>query len=439
MVCTLRLDELKLTNFRKFEYFSIDFNERITVLVGSNGAGKSAVLDAACVALSSFVHPLHLETKRPISPSDARLCQIEIEGIIEQQAQYPVSVGAVGHADKDDGDSITWERTLKSSDDFAYKDESNELYRLAWDCRNRVQDGDAALVLPLVVSYGTGRFHEDDKKALPAPGTTFNRLEGYRGALDAHTNYKRMLEWFYKMTAQDVQRATSLNPQPPSPLFTAVRKAVEEFYKAISGCIQTKVTYNLDINDLDIEAEMNDGSIQRLPLSLFSDGYRTVLCMVADIAYRMALLNPACGSDVLKTPGVVLIDEIDLHLHPLWQARILKDLNKMFPNVQFIVTSHAPLVISSVPASQVRILGEEEGLAPQCESWGLSANDVLTGIMGTKDRQPEVVRLLREFDTLFDKERFDEAECILDKLEGQIGPNNPDLVAARSALFLERL
>ena len=132
-------------------------------------------------------------------------------------------------------------------------------------------------------------------------------------------------------------------------------------------------------------------------------------------------------------------DEVDLHLHPRWQARILGDLCTVFPNVQFIVTSHAPMVISSVPKKRVRILGEDRAYAPTRESYGLAANDVLTGIMGAGDRQPEVRRLLDEFGRHFDAEDFDSAERALGELECLVGADNPDVVAARSALAFERL
>ena len=199
------------------------------------------------------------------------------------------------------------------------------------------------------------------------------------------------------------------------------------------------VSYNLDVNDLSVEYLDENDELHRMPLSYLSDGYRTTLSMFADIAYRMALLNPSLGKDVLETPGVVLIDEVDLHLHPLWQARILSDLRSVFPHVQFIVTTHAPMVISSVPAKHIRILGKEAAYAPEHESYGLGANDVLTGIMGADDRQPEVKDLFDRFARLFDAEDFDGAEAVLNQLEEKTAPDNPDVAAARSALAFERL
>ena len=439
MAFMMRLDELELTNFHKFEHFSVDFDRRMTVLVGENGSGKSSVLDAARIALDSFTFHAVLDLQRRFEPEDARVSRYGMGGITDQQKQYPVVVSAKGLVGDGDAERVSWLRFLGSPDDDVYSIKPDGLWNLAEECKDRMQAGDANLVLPVLAYYGTGRLWASDGTFAGGARAGFSRQDGYRGALDATAGAQRMLDWFYKMTAQDVQRAQSIEPQGPNPLFTAVRAAVERCFAEISGCERVNVTYNLDVNDLDVEYRDADGFVQRLPMSKMSDGYRTTLSLFADIAYRMALLNPALGDRVLEAPGVVLIDEVDLHLHPRWQARILGDLCAVFPNVQFIVTSHAPMVISSVPRKQVRVLGEDCAHAPMRESYGLAANDVLTGIMGAGDRQPEVRRLLDEFARNFDAEDFDAAERVLDELESLVGSDNPDVVAAHSALAFERL
>lgn len=165
------------------------------------------------------------------------------------------------------------------------------------------------------------------------------------------------------------------------------------------------MTYNLDVDDLDVEYLDSDGSVLRMPVGMLSDGYRSTLGMVADIAYRMALLNPALGGRVVnETPGVVLIDEVDLHLHPLWQARVLGDLRDIFPRVQFIVTTHAPTVVSSVEARCVRVLGNGGTAAqsPGAEVYGSDTGRVLVSVMGAPERPREV------------QEKFDEVYDLLD-------------------------
>ena len=378
MAFMMRLDELELTNFHKFEHFSVDFDERMTVLVGENGSGKSSVLEAARIALDSFAYHAGSGRQRRIEPADARVSRYGMGGITDRQEQYPVVVAAKGLVGEGDAERVSWSRSLNSPDDDGRSAIPDRLWHLADKCSNRLKAGDANLVLPVLAYYGTGRLWASDGTFAGGARAGFSRQDGYRGALDATAGTQRMLDWFYKMTAQDVQRAQSIEPQGPSPLFTAVRAAVERCFAEISGCERVNVTYNLDVNDLDVEYRDVDGFVQRLPMSKMSDGYRTTLSLFADIAYRMALLN-------------------------------------------------------------LRVLGEDCAHAPMRESYGLAANDVLTGIMGAGDRQPEVRRLLDEFARNFDAEDFDAAERVLDELESLVGSDNPDVVAARSALAFERL
>ena len=439
MAFSMQLTHLELTNYRKFKHYSIDFDSQMTVLVGENGSGKTSILSAACVALSAFVSQIAPSGQQAITQDDAHVCQYETDGMVDQQRQFPVTVSAKGIVGEADGSKVSWSRGLNSKNDKVSLVQSDEMANIAHDCADRIRFGAADLVLPVIVSYGTARLWGGNQISLSSRDTAFSRQDGYRGALDAGFDERQLLAWFYKMTAQDVQRAQSLKPMGENPLFAAVRSAVEQCFRLLSGHERVNVSYNLDINDLSVEYLDENDELHRMPLSYLSDGYRTTLSMFADIAYRMALLNPSLGKDVLETPGVVLIDEVDLHLHPLWQARILSDLRSVFPHVQFIVTTHAPRVISSVPAKHIRILGKEAAYAPEHESYGLGANDVLTGIMGADDRQLEVKDLFDKFAKLFDAEDFDGAEAVLNQLEEKTAPDNPDVAAARSALVFERL
>ena len=438
MAFMMRLDELELTNFHKFEHFSVDFDEHMTVLVGENGSGKSSVLEAACIALDSFTYLVTLSLQRRIAPADALASRYGMGGVTDRQERYPVVVSARGLVGEGDAERVSWSRSLSSPDDDEQILNPGGLRDFAEECKGRIQAGDASLVLPVLAYYGTGRLWASDGKFSGGARAGFSRQDGYRGALDATAGTQRMLDWFYKMTAQDVQRAQSIEPQGPNPLFTAVRAAVERCFAEISGCERVNVTYNLDVNDLDVEYRDADGLVQRLPMSKMSDGYRTTLSLFADIAYRMALLNPALGDRVLEAPGVVLIDEVDLHLHPLWQARILRDLREIFPKVQFIVTTHAPVVISSVSARHIRLLGDgAEARMPDGEIYGSDVGRVLISVMGAPERPVEVQGRFDEFYRVLDEHDFPQARAILDELEALIGDEDTDLVGARTALSLE--
>lgn len=438
MAFALKLRRLELTNFHQFEHYAVDFDDHVTVLVGDNGSGKSTVLAAASVALGAFVRVFSYGAQRQLSSSDARVGYYEMDGFLDRQEQYPVVVSAEGIVGEDEA-PMAWSRSLGSHDGKPSEDSSRSLANAAQSCLKRVQDGDAGLVLPVVVCYGTDRLSSGAASPAGNRRRVFSRQDGYANALNSRVDTDQMLTWFYKMTAQDVQRAQGIKKMASSSLYAAVRDAVEKCFQLVSGSARASVSYNFDLDDLDVEYLDENGEVRREPLGLLSDGYRTTLSMVADIAYRMALLNPALGSDVLETPGVVLVDEIDLHLHPLWQARILGDLAAIFPRVQFIVTTHAPIVVSSVRATSVRLLdGGDCARIPKGEVYGGDIGRVLTSVMGAPKRREDVQRLLDAFYQVLDEGDFTAAQEYLSQLSDLIGDDDADYAGAQVALELER-
>lgn len=171
-----------------------------------------------------------------------------------------------------------------------------------------------------------------------------------------------------------------------------------------------------------------------------SDGYKNTLSMVADIAYRMAVLNPWLLDNVLKeTTGIVLIDEIDLHLHPQWQQRIIGDLRAIFPKVQFIVSTHAPLVINSVKKENLLILTDQQAVEPQNEVFGRDANAILSSVMGASERPSEIKQMFQSVYDAIDEQRYDDAASTLQQIEDKIGSADPELTSAQVSLELERM
>lgn len=181
-----------------------------------------------------------------------------------------------------------------------------------------------------------------------------------------------MMKWFQKMTMQQLQRGKEI------PEFIAVKMALEQIFASITGYSDVKVEFNLDTSEIDVIYFDKNKDHVRIPVSQLSDGYKCTISLIADIAYRMALLNPQLLDKVLvETEGIVLVDEIDLHLHPTWQKRILKDLMEIFPKVQFVVSTHAPEVINSVKSESIVILKNNEAVLASDETYGKDANTML--------------------------------------------------------------
>jgi predicted ATP-binding protein involved in virulence len=169
------------------------------------------------------------------------------------------------------------------------------------------------------------------------------------------------------------------------------------------------------------------------PFSNLSDGQRVMLAMVGDIAQKAAKLNPHLGHEVLsRTEGLVLIDELDLHLHPRWQRGVIGDLRKTFPKIQFVCTTHSPQLIGQVQADELILLDGKQ-VASVGQTYGMDSNWILRHVMGADDRDPDVSRALDKIFELVDNNEFQRAQIAVDKLIKKIG-EHPELVEAQTLI-----
>jgi predicted ATP-binding protein involved in virulence len=208
------------------------------------------------------------------------------------------------------------------------------------------------------------------------------------------------------------------------PAFTAVKTAVV-------GCVENAVNLYFDAVLGEVVVEMQGGA---QPFSNLSDGQRTMLAMVGDIAQKAAKLNPHLGDRVLEeTPGVVLVDELDLHLHPKWQRRVIEDLRRTFPKIQFICTTHSPQLIGQAKADEIIVLDAPESSPHPGQSFGMDSNWVLRHIMGSDDRDASVAAKLDEVFAHIEEARFEEAQEAVKALRAEIG-EHPELVEAEALI-----
>ena len=175
-----------------------------------------------------------------------------------------------------------------------------------------------------------------------------------------------------------------------------------------------------------------------LPLRFFSAGYRSMIGMVLDIACRMAILNPNMRLDSYKTNGIVLIDELDLHLHPKWQWNIISALKKTFPNVQFIATTHSPIILSSFNGENI-IYIDDNKVEYKDNTYGYKINDILNVLQNSNERVPAIQSIFVDFYNAIDKGDVSTAETILNSLKAKLHENDPDIIGAENTLELEKL
>ena len=435
----MKLKKVRITNYRCFREADIDFDEHTTLIVGKNGAGKTAILDAVAVAVSTFLLGIDGGVSRNISRDDARYEFHDLDGTVDPQHQFPVNIESTG--DCLDNHDVKWVRSLNSESGNTTVKEARELTNISKDTQKRIMTGDKSLILPLISYYGTGRLYAQKKEKKNIKSLTeFKRQVGYVDCMAAESNEKLMLNWFQIQTLKSLQEQQRTGIVEKPLLLKNVESAICKCFERISGSKNADIVFDLDTHRLVLNFESVDGSLQKFAMDEMSDGYKNTLSMIGDIAYRMAVLNPMLGDKVLEeTPGVVVIDEIDLHLHPQWQQTIISDLNTIFPKIQFIVSSHAPAVINSVAKEQIRILDNGGIYMPVAQTYGRDANSILREVMKVSERPTDIKHRMNLFYSYMDENNYKEADKVLTEIEAIVGTTDPDIAAARTSLDLEKI
>jgi predicted ATP-binding protein involved in virulence len=418
----LRIDKLKLRNFRCFEELEIDLHPELTVLVAENGQGKTAILDAIAIALGLFVDTITDKKQSPgFERSDIRLVRTESGAMVPAlPPEFEVSGGASGKNIKWSRVNNRYGKPIKKAE--ALCNAAEELRSLVVFSKNLGIDH--VVILPLAAFYGTGRLWREHKLMKQKETFIGDRMAGYTDCLSSSSSFKGVVAWYENKWNQ------LHDPIFPITKNIALLLAVQEAVKVVLEPTEwSKLDWDFEQKSLVVEHR----SFGRLPLSSLSDGVRNMIALVADIAHRCALLNPHLTSDAARlTPGILLIDEIDMHLHPGWQQQIVELLRKTFPALQIILTTHSPHVLSTVDKESIRIIRLQAGKAvietPIVQTRGVESADVLASIMRV-DPVPQVqeAKLLSQYRALIEDGFADDVEAKLLRLHlnSHFGESHP--------------
>ncbi|WP_306392904.1 AAA family ATPase [Telluria beijingensis] len=363
----MKLDRLFLKNFRCFDELSIDFGKRLTVIIADNGAGKTALLDAIAIGFGRFLMKLPGVTGRSSSLTDLR--------IVEDEQASPFLMLA-WEATTRDGREIKWagrRRRNASVTDAAIARQLNA-EQLAVLNRGLREIDDFTLelikadtdrqpyVLPVMAYYGTNRAIREEVMKRRGFKKEFSRFDALARAMEPDSQFRSAFEWFNAMEdAERREREKRRDFDYIHPELQVVRDAIIRLLPSGFSRPRTEIRPLRFV----IDRKDSDGSARTLRVSQLSDGYRVVLGLTMDFARRLAQANPHIvvrdkeSVNPLDLPAVALIDEVDLHLHPSWQQRIITDLMQTFRNTQFIVTTHSPQVLSTVKRENVRVIGPD--------------------------------------------------------------------------------
>jgi len=407
----LKINKLYLDNYRAFEDFTISFDEQLTVLVATNGKGKTAILDAIAVAFGTFVNATGLAKGVVFHREDVRRFKARDTQSNEMEEKYPLTLKADGFID---GNPIQWQREFKKPNGATTTKDTKPLITYGTEIRDHVTK-DKETTLPLVSYYGTGRLWAQKRATENKRKKETSRLSAYIDSLDAFASYKAFVSWYEYICKSELElKIEALEKEYinlPNNEFTTMRKAIQ---KAVNKVIQGNsgwqdIIYKQKVEDI----VMQHPSHGELVVSQLSDGIRSMIGLVADIAYRTVKLNPHLQNAPEETSGIILIDEIDMHLHPKWQQTVLTDMMKAFPLMQFIVTTHSPQVLTTVKKEQIRILDDNKVTTPSSASFGEDSSMLLAEIMDISSFPPlEIVAKREEYQELVEDREYDTPRAI---------------------------
>ena len=407
-----RFRELHVENYRCFDELRLLLEEDTTILFAENGGGKTALLTALAMGLAVFQtgapKALKLDAKR-----DPRMRTLD-----EQGRREPVGPCKVAWTtDVGVSESVTWSMAAYP----ASRRKVNE-HQPIFEALERVRvPGDR---WPLFAWYGVDRLRRL-RGSRPKIERTRDRWEAYDSSLDPNLDEAPLLQWLQDEMLGDVVRRQQYEPER---LFHEA--VMETTVRATPGV--TRAWYDPAKQGPMVRFE--DG--HAAPWSELSDGYHVFIALVADIARRAVMLNEIDGAEAPKrVEGVVLIDEIDLHLHPRWQRVALPRLRDAFPRLQLVVTTHSPQVLSSAENRQVRRLVDGRLQEHQVFVEGRDTNAILRDLMHTDDRDERGVVELNRLHRAIDRGDRVGAERIYRELAERWGDNDPALI--RAGWFME--
>ncbi len=489
----IELNDLQLSNYRGFEELNLTFHPKLTVLIGENGAGKTAVLDAVASMLKTIeqiIKSLDTIGLTAGKETDIRRAEKVIEGKVELGLFYETEEKSVNKKSEEELSELRWEgsitrenyesdklkslgykteyelfqeklRELRSEPDSlddidkflddqinAEREAEEQVRELLerpsffneiidfYEFQNSISDLKLLLRQGLTVSLPALVYYpcyvallstNEQSNGQQAP-VKYDIFDAYDNALtEASFDFKGFAAWF--KWQENIGRETKGNK-----LLNTICQAIYSILGDGEEDTQFSNLHTTWLNnpngDLVIEKEGAE-----LLISQLSSGEKTLLALVADLARRLAMLNPK-AENPLEGGGVVLIDEIDLHLHPRWQRKIVPRLQETFPNCQFVITTHSPHVLTTVDNDQIKILENSQVKDYTPPTKGRDTNSILLDIFKVKKRPEQYQEKLNEFYEYIDEEDEENAEMVLEELKGDWGEDDRAIRRAQSYLEL---
>lgn len=409
----MKIESLEFTDFRAISQGSFVLDGKSTVLFGANGTGKSSVLKGVNLLYASIINKIvnrtELRSRYPM----------KLEDITFGKAEACVKAKFLF-----DNDRIEFFRGMTRKTGRGFH-EAKSLSKIAATFQDKYFSDEHQEDIPVFVNYGTNRLVLD----IPLRIRTHHEFDIYAAfeqAIENQISFRTFFEWYRNQEDYENQckiEEKTLEYRDKS--LEAVRTAV---MAVLGNCTNLRVARK---PRLEMKVDKYGMSLN---VSQLSDGEKCTMALFGDLARRLALANPNKENPLLGE-GVVLIDEIELHMHPAWQRGVLKKLRTTFPNVQFIITTHSPIVLSEIDDSYkvFYLSSDKEGvqITEYSRMDGFDANYILEEFMGTASQNEGTQKLIDSIYAAINNKEFEKAEEYVEVLANRTHDNQSDVITAR--------
>lgn len=464
----MKIKSLHIQNFRGFEDVKIEFPDtNLAVFIGENGSGKSSVLDCVGILLANYLNNIFNFPARPDKGFEEAIKKKPDLGNYFEKYNKISKILGENTLVKDFNIEIN-DINLKSDDlKISFKlgyDEEDILSNMSFN-RNRTRNNsikssegimilgekllnNPRLNLPILIYYPTNRIWQEKIEKTERKQYKFSQFNAYANAFGNSLEvFDDFFEWF--RNEEDYERDTKLKNNDlgyVNPKLEVIRKALNIFLLSFSSNqyenlrierLRNDEGYEFSDKTIDVFLAISKNN-QTFRFEQLSSGEKMLLMMVADIARRLTIANPSLeGEAALQGEGIILIDEIELHLHPSWQREVIPALRATFPNIQFLITTHSPQALSGIKKideDALFILKDFHVFKPSSSAIGRDSNGILEEIMGVSKRPKEIEDLINEYFNLISKTKYEESEVVKQALMTKLAFDDPFFVQAESTL-----
>ncbi|MCG6862421.1 MAG: AAA family ATPase [Chromatiaceae bacterium] len=445
----MKLTKIEIRSFRCFEHLTVSLEPDVTAIIGVNEAGKTALLDAIALGLLPLLEATGLQPKnqtmrgligdRDITGAAVSLKDIHRTSNDPELKAYGVTASALA-PDRDHRQVDQELRWSMGVGPIALPQPANlkwlkpeGLEPAADGLRASGADGrrDLKFDIPVLAYYRDSRNCSAFQHAKTEWREPFHPDSAYYRAFDASADFDVAQRWFYTRENQELRAARDKSdPDFRFDDLVAIREALSLMLDAIGRIYADDDPPRMKVNKIS-----GDGKTLTLELSQLSAGQRNLLALTLDFARRLAVANP--GRDKpLEATGILLIDEIELNLHPKWQQTVIPKLRRVFPNIQIIVATHSPQVLSTLEARQIRVLRDQKVLTPSVETYGTDTGRVQRLVMDTETRPPDnpVTKRINKLYAEIADDHLDQAEKLLAELQTERDSDDPTLIEAQELI-----